>query len=422
MCGLNHHHLYFNREPAPPRAEPSQLIAPGLKDQKDIEMDNKTTRVKDRSYSMPANPGALLVNGSTFNSILEDAYASFSRIVHAYRPAPQTAIALCLAMAVLAASLSSLAQASYDEVIHPGDQWRDDRGKLIQAHAGAVIKVGDAYFWFGEDRFRSNDPARRYISCYSSKDLVHWTFRNQVFIMSDPEALGPGWVLERPKIFYNRKSERFVLYAHLDNAHYTAARVAVAVSDTVDGNYKFVRSFRPLGKESRDIGQFVDDDGSAYLIFESRPSGGFYISKLSDDYMDVAKEVAFIHAPLEGGAIVRYGGLYYVIGSHLTGWNTNPNVFATAEHLAGPWTEFKDVAAPKTNTYNSQSGMLIRIVGSRATLVIYAGDRWNPASLWDSRYIWLPVQIGRGQFRLMPPCPWSIDVRAGTSSQLCTAK
>ena len=36
--------------------------------------------------------------------------------------------------------------------------------------------------------------------------------------------------------------------------------------------------FRPLGYESRDIGQFVDDDGSAYLIFESRPSHGFYIA------------------------------------------------------------------------------------------------------------------------------------------------
>ena len=31
------------------------------------------------------------------------------------------------------------------------------------------------------------------------------------------------------------------------------ARVGVAVSDTVDGDYQYVKSFRPLGQESRDI-------------------------------------------------------------------------------------------------------------------------------------------------------------------------
>ena len=53
------------------------------------------------------------------------------------------------------------------------------------------------------------------------------------------------------------------MYAHLDNAHYKFARVMVAVSDRIDGTYTYVKSFRPLNEESRDIGQFVDDDGSA---------------------------------------------------------------------------------------------------------------------------------------------------------------
>lgn len=89
-----------------------------------------------------------------------------------------------------------------------------------------------------------------------------------------------------------------------------------------------MESFRPLGQESRDIGQFVDDDGAAYLIFESRPTHGFFIAKLSDDYLSIDKEVSFIPVPLEGGALVYYRGLYYLIGSHLTGWHPNPNVYA----------------------------------------------------------------------------------------------
>jgi hypothetical protein len=179
-----------------------------------------------------------------------------------------------------------------------------------------------------------------------------------------------------------------------------------------------VRSFRPLEQESRDIGQFIDDDGSAYLIFESRPTKGFFIAKLSEDYMTVGKQVAFVQAPLEGGALVHYKGLYYVIGSHLTGWRANPNIYASAKSLAGPWTEFKDIAPPETNTYDSQSSMLLKVVGRNATTVIYIGDRWTPKTLWDSRYVWMPLEIGSGNLKLSEPKPWSLDVKSGIATVL----
>ena len=75
------------------------------------------------------------------------------------------------------------------------------------------------------------------------------------------------------------------MYMHIDgngtrrHGGYNVARVGVAICDTVDGDYKYLKSFRPLGHESRDIGQFIDDDGTAYLIFEDRPNG-FHIAKL----------------------------------------------------------------------------------------------------------------------------------------------
>jgi hypothetical protein len=208
------------------------------------------------------------------------------------------------------------------------------------------------------------------------------------------------------------------MYVHLDAPGYKLAKVAVLVSDTVDGNYVYVKSFRPLDQESRDIGQFIDDDGSAYLIFESRPTKGFFIAKLSEDYMTVDKQVAFIHAPLEGGAVVHYKGLYYVLGSHLTGWKPNPNVYATAPSLSGPWTEMKDIAPPETNTYDSQSSMLIKVAGKKTTTVIYVGDRWTPKELWNSRYIWMPVQIGSGSLTLPKPTPWTIDIKSGVATVL----
>ncbi|XHR27581.1 MAG: family 43 glycosylhydrolase [Chthoniobacteraceae bacterium] len=308
--------------------------------------------------------------------------------------------------------------------VFPGLIWPDQHGRHVQAHGGGIIKVGSTWFWFGEDRSRENAPGKRCVACYATTDLARWEFRNQVLALDDPEGFGPEWVLERPKVYHNARTGKFVMYMHIDGrvpghrSRYSIARVGVAVCDTADGNYEYVRSFRPLDQESRDIGQFIDDDGTPYLIFESRPTKGFYIASLSEDFLDVDRETAFIQAPLEGGAIVHYEGLYYVIGSHLTGWWPNANKYATAPCLSGPWSDFKDFAPVESHTYMSQSTNLIKITGSKKTTVIYAGDRWRPEEQWDSRYVWMPLEIGEGKLLLPEPKPWTLDVATGdTNSQ-----
>jgi hypothetical protein len=299
------------------------------------------------------------------------------------------------------------------QTIKPGEVWPDDKGHHVQAHGGGIIRLDDTYYWFGEDRGQGHDPNLRYVACYSSKDLAHWTFRNQVMRQADPEGFGRGWVLERPKVFYNAKTRKYVMYMHIDDRRYAVARVGVATCDTIDGNYQYLKSFRPLGCESRDIGQFIDDDGTAYLIFEDRPTKGFHIARLSEDYLNVEKDVCLIQSPLEGGAVVLYKGLYYAIGSALTGWNPNPNKYATAKSLEGPWSEFKDIAPPEAKTYGSQSTMMLKIVGTQATTVIFMADMWRPRTQWDSRYLWMPLEIGDGNLRLPEPKEWTLDVETG---------
>jgi len=298
-------------------------------------------------------------------------------------------------------------------MINPGAVWPDDTGQHIQAHGGGIIKLGKTYYWYGEARRADNDTSYRYVGCYESTDLVHWKNRGYALKLQDPEQLGHRWVLERPKVFYNKKSKTYVMYFHLDDARYKLARVGIAVSKTPAGPFSYVKSFRPLGLESRDIGQFIDDDGTPYLIFESRPTKGFYIAGLSEDYLDVVKEVCFIRSPLEGGAVVHYKGLYYAIGSALTGWNPNPNKYATAKTLAGPWSEFKDIAPPQTHTYQSQSTMMLKITGTKTTTVIFMADQWKPRTQWDSRYLWMPLEIGEGRLWLPEPQPWTLNLKTG---------
>ncbi|WEA00607.1 family 43 glycosylhydrolase [Mucilaginibacter sp. SJ] len=310
------------------------------------------------------------------------------------------------------------------DTIRPAQIWPDTKGNHIQAHGGGIIKVKNDYYWYGEERRQGLDTNYRYVSCYQSKDLVNWTFKGDALQVSKPDTVLGKWVLERPKVYYNVKTRKFVMYCHVDGqvrsavstatvtSAYSYARVGVAISDKATGPFRFIRTFRPLGHESRDIGQFIDDDGSAYLIFEDRPFG-FRIARLSDDYLDVEKQICLIPAHMEGGAIVHYGGLYYVIGSSLTGWAANPNKYATATDLSGPWTEFKDIAPSETKTYGSQSTMMIKIAGTKKTTVLFMGDIWKPKTQWDSRYLWMPLEIGNGKLWLPQPQPFRLNVRTG---------
>ncbi|WP_428329804.1 family 43 glycosylhydrolase [Mucilaginibacter sp.] len=320
-------------------------------------------------------------------------------------------------------TILSTAFAQKQNAIKPGEVWPDNNGDHIQAHGGGIVKIGKVYYWYGEERRPGLDTGYRYVSCYSSNDLMNWKFRGYAIKLKRPDSiLTNNWVLERPKVYYNNATKKYVMYMHIDGGikgiskskwAYDYARVGVAISDKATGPFKYLKAFRPLDKESRDIGQFIDDDGTAYLIFECRPTDGFYIAKLSADYLTVDKEVSFIHAPLEGGAIVHYKGLYYVVGSALSGWSPNPNKVATSASIYGPWSSFENIAPPETKTYSSQSTMFIKVAGSKDTTVIFMGDRWKPSQLSDSRYIWIPVQIGDGKLWLPEPKAWTIDVKTG---------
>lgn len=55
-----------------------------------------------------------------------------------------------------------------------------------------------------------------------------------------------GCIMERPKVIYNKRTKKFVMWFHLElkGKGYEAARAGVAVSDSPTGPYCFVSSSR----------------------------------------------------------------------------------------------------------------------------------------------------------------------------------
>lgn len=118
----------------------------------------------------------------------------------------------------------------------------------------------------GEDK--TGGSAFQNINCYSSTDLVEWKFEKALLTKTASGDLGPNRVVERPKIIYNNKTSKYVMYMHIDDSNYDEAKVGVATSSSVCGSYDYHGSFNPLGQQSRDMGLFKDDNNTAYLLTE----------------------------------------------------------------------------------------------------------------------------------------------------------
>jgi beta-xylosidase len=305
------------------------------------------------------------------------------------------AVSIVTAGLVLAAGLIAAAPpAQAAPVTVPvGTQFTDTSGAVIHAHGGGVIKVGNFYYWFGENRHPNNQF--RAVSVWRSTDLRNWEFRNNALTQASHSELQVSNI-ERPKVIFNQATGQFVMWMHKENGFdYGQARAAVAVSNTVDGNYTYLGSFRPFNQHmSRDITAFVDDDGTGYMISAANENFDLHIYRLTPDYRNVA---ALVANPWPGGhreapALFKRNGVYFMLTSGATGWSPNQARYATATSITGPWSAMQNVA--DGTTFGSQSTFVLPIQGSQTTSYLYLGDRW--AGAWggpvsDSRYVWLPI-------------------------------
>ncbi|MGW1559321.1 RICIN domain-containing protein [Streptomyces sp. NPDC002144] len=320
-----------------------------------------------------------------------------------------------LAALLLPATSASAATVSFTL----GATRTDQNGNTLQLHGLGIVKVGGTWYGFGEDKTgeTSSDTSFQDIPCYTSTDLATWTYQGVALAKQASGDLGPGRIVERPKVIHNASTGTYVMYMHIDSTNYGDARVGVATSSTPCGPYSYRGSFRPMGNLSRDMNLFQDSDGTAYLLSEDR-NNGLHIYRLSADYLSVDSAVALLggsgSASYEAPAMVKSNGVYYLLASHLTGWSANDNVYTTATSLSGPWAPMRDFAAPGTHTYNSQTANIITVQGSSGTIYLYAGDRWTTGDLGNSPLIWLPLTI-RGTVVNLGQYPnWSLDTAAGT--------
>ena len=63
----------------------------------------------------------------------------------------------------------------------------------------------------------------------------------------------------------------------------------------------------------------------------------------------------------------------------------------------------------------AQSTMLLKVAGTQTTTVVFMGDIRKPEAQWESRYLWMPLEIGDGHLRLPEPQEWTLEVETGVA-------
>ncbi|MCH7233109.1 RICIN domain-containing protein [Glycomyces sp. L485] len=332
------------------------------------------------------------------------------------------ALASAAGIAIAAGTSAAAAQAQgptpQDAAIFDnGSQITTTDGTLMHAHGGGILEVDDTYYMVGENRVDDGFLFNA-VSMYSSTDLVNWTHANDILTRNSDPDLDPANI-ERPKVVYNAEHDHYVMWAHKENgSDYIDAEVAVAVSDTVDGDYVYQGAFRPLGHESRDQTVYVDDDGTGYLISAARSNYDLHIYRLTDDFLGIDELVhVFEGDHREAPAVFERDGVHFLVTSGASGWNANQQQYATTENFPeGPWSDWQNVG--DSTTFGSQTTYVAEISGSAGTDYMHMGDRWGPQ--WggtpnDSQYVWLPLEFPTPTSVTMD---WyaqlSIDTAAGT--------
>ncbi|MGF7137983.1 glycoside hydrolase family 43 protein [Roseimarinus sediminis] len=349
-----------------------------------------------------------------------------------------------LALLLLLSSSSFLF--AQQKSFRPGELWPDEEGVHINAHGGGILFHEGTWYWFGEHKTagRGGNTALVGIGCYASTDLYNWENKGiALSVVDDPESdIVKGAVMERPKVIFNEKTGKFVMWFHLElkGKGYSAARTGVAISDKVTGPYEYIRSYRPnagdwpleftnamktavdnkelewwtaewrkavddglfvrrdfeKGQMARDMTLFVDDDGTAYHIHSSEENLTIHISELNSDYTGFTGKWTrvFPGGHNEAPALFKRNGMYYMITSGCTGWDPNAARSAVSKSIWGPWEPLGNpcMGEGADLTFDSQSTFVLPVPGKQDAF-IFMGDRWRPRNPIDGRYIWLPLEF-----------------------------
>jgi hypothetical protein len=213
----------------------------------------------------------------------------------------------------------------------------DITGKIVDAHDGRIIQFGNQFYWYGTRYGATNGftTANEYV-CYSSPDLKSWKWEGPLL----PNK--PTGVYYRPHVVYNAQTKKYVLWYNWYPKLWDG-QFGVATSDKPTGPFEIVNNNVTVKQNALgvgDLGVFVDDDGKAYLSYNTITNHKVSVELLNKDYTASTLQGSdFIAEHCEAGSMFKRNGLYYLLTDYTCCFCTQGSgaqVF-TASNPLGPY-------------------------------------------------------------------------------------
>lgn len=295
--------------------------------------------------------------------------------------------------------------------------WNTVNGKPIYSQGGGIFtfphpKTGkNTYYWYGahykEAELYREDPSFTQpkdnfiaVTCYSSTDLVNWTFENNVFEKTEALAhdKNTGW-MGRLGVVYISEIKQYALFIQHNDG------VLIALSDTPNGNFKWHQRLDMTDMigtpNTGDQTIFTDNDtGTSYLVYSyGRGRNKIYVSEIGIkngkvDLLDCNQ--IYKGQGREGNCMFKYNNKYYVFASNLYGWDSSFAYYLVADNIKGPYTPTNEMLVTPgcmdDFAHITQTGFFVNVKGSKQETVIYCGDRWaNFAGNGLGYNQWMPM-------------------------------
>ncbi len=268
------------------------------------------------------------------------------------------------------------------------------------------------------------------ITCYTSTDLVHWTWVSDPVTTSTSGFSGTSWVGRMGSVCYNSSTGKYVMWVGYAGPKGTG--VACLTSSSLTGSFTLNNVQTSITNVyynvPGDMTVFCDrNHGSTpYLIF-SDPHGRqhAYISTFNSSQTSINPAVHITNWPQgqEADCMYEFGGHYHFCTSQLAGWSYSHayEIYGSSILTPSSYTADADFSGTdSTNTYWSQISYFVDVHGSSTETIVLVGDRWADFSSNYSKaghgtnfLIMCPISNPQNSPTFNARTTWQLDASTG---------
>ncbi|MFB9109718.1 family 43 glycosylhydrolase [Flavobacterium gyeonganense] len=315
--------------------------------------------------------------------------------------------------------------------------WNTKDGQPLNSQGGGIFKFSkpvngvQKYYWYGvhyeEANIYRNAPyitlpnaTFKSVPCYSSVDLVNWTFEGDVVTKDDVNKSGKTWV-GRLGVAYVKELNKYAMFVQHDT------EVLIMISDSPTGQFTWhqkINMEKMIGTTNTgDQTVFTDEDtGKSYLIYSyGKGRNKIYVSEIGIkegkvNLLDCTQ--IFKGESREGNCMFKYQNKYYMYASNIYGWDASLAYYLVADDIRGPYLPKDEMlvtnGASDDFAHVSQTGFFFSVKGSKQETILYCGDRWaNFAGNGLGYNQWCPMSFDGKTPYFNSLNSWNINAKTG---------